>query len=153
MGDKTRACRAGPTRWRSAAQALLEALRDGHLGGVGLDVFWEEPADPADELFSFPNVIALPHTGAPTAARPTALLLLCMCSRNCCAGRQCPAGGQPPLGQAAAASGAVQHNALTMCSAAGAGVSTHDVVQTYVDLLSDNISRCREGRTLQHRLP
>ena len=46
-------------------QALTEALRSGHLGGVGLDVFWEEPADPADKLFSFPNVIALPHTGEP----------------------------------------------------------------------------------------
>ena len=27
-------------------QALLESLEAGHLGGVGLDVHWEEPADP-----------------------------------------------------------------------------------------------------------
>ena len=46
-------------------QALTEVLRSGHLGGVGLDVFWEEPGDPADEIFGFPNVIALPHTGEP----------------------------------------------------------------------------------------
>lgn len=31
--------------------ALLEALRGGHLAGVGLDVGWDEPDDPAEELY------------------------------------------------------------------------------------------------------
>jgi phosphoglycerate dehydrogenase-like enzyme len=31
--------------------ALLEALRGGHLGGVGLDVGWDEPDDPLEELY------------------------------------------------------------------------------------------------------
>ncbi|KAF8058046.1 gyaR [Scenedesmus sp. PABB004] len=46
--------------------ALLDALDDGHLGGVGLDVHWVEPADPDDRLYRHPKVLALPHTGAAT---------------------------------------------------------------------------------------
>jgi phosphoglycerate dehydrogenase-like enzyme len=30
---------------------LLQALREGRLGGVGLDVHWVEPADPEEELY------------------------------------------------------------------------------------------------------
>jgi phosphoglycerate dehydrogenase-like enzyme len=41
--------------------ALLAALRDRRLGGVGLDVFWQEPPDPADEIFIYPQVLATPH--------------------------------------------------------------------------------------------
>ena len=44
--------------------ALVEALRGDHLGGVGLDVHWKEPADPADPLYADPRVIALPHIGS-----------------------------------------------------------------------------------------
>ena len=41
--------------------ALLKALQHKWIAGVGLDVFWEEPADPSDLLFQFENVITLPH--------------------------------------------------------------------------------------------
>jgi phosphoglycerate dehydrogenase-like enzyme len=46
--------------------ALVEALRGDRLGGVGLDVHWEEPADPADPLYADPRVVALPHIAGST---------------------------------------------------------------------------------------
>ena len=48
-------------------QALLDALRSGHLGGAGLDVWWQEPADPADPLLTMRNLILTPHIAADTA--------------------------------------------------------------------------------------
>jgi len=46
--------------------ALVAALAAGRLGGVGLDVHWHEPADPADPLYADPRVIALPHLAGST---------------------------------------------------------------------------------------
>jgi phosphoglycerate dehydrogenase-like enzyme len=47
-------------------EALLNALRSGHLGGLGLDVHYEEPGQSDDELLSFDNVILTPHmAGSP----------------------------------------------------------------------------------------
>jgi D-3-phosphoglycerate dehydrogenase / 2-oxoglutarate reductase len=50
--------------------ALLAALREGRIGGAGLDVFLGE-RDPAmrplaDELLALPNVVGTPHTAAST---------------------------------------------------------------------------------------
>jgi phosphoglycerate dehydrogenase-like enzyme len=42
--------------------AVIEALRDGRLGGAALDVFTEEPLDPASPYWDLRNVIVTPHT-------------------------------------------------------------------------------------------
>ena len=51
-------------------RALLDALRSGHLGGAGLDVY-EGEADPelkpvAQALLALPNVVGTPHSAAST---------------------------------------------------------------------------------------
>lgn len=45
--------------------ALVRALNDGHLGGVGLDVFEQEPAVHPG-LFACRNAVLLPHIGSAT---------------------------------------------------------------------------------------
>ena len=45
--------------------ALEKALSTGQIAGAGLDVFWEEPPDPNDPIFSY-NVMATPHIGGST---------------------------------------------------------------------------------------
>ena len=44
-------------------QALIEALEAGQLGGVGLDVFWEEPLPLDHPIRRFENVVLTPHRG------------------------------------------------------------------------------------------
>ena len=47
-------------------EAVIAALRSGHLGGFALDPLYEEPGRADDELLSFDNVILTPHmAGSP----------------------------------------------------------------------------------------
>ncbi len=41
--------------------ALIDALRGGKIAGAGLDVFEQEPVDPANPLLKMENVIVTPH--------------------------------------------------------------------------------------------
>src|SRR5499426_108240 len=46
--------------------AVIEALRSGHLSGFALDTLYEEPGRSDDELLSFDNVVLTPHmAGSP----------------------------------------------------------------------------------------
>jgi glyoxylate reductase len=56
--------------------ALIHALRSGHLGGAGLDVYENEPQVPA-ELRELPNTVLLPHVGSATATTRDAMARLC----------------------------------------------------------------------------
>ena len=47
------------------ARALARALRDGQIGGAGLDVYEREPQVPA-ELLESPRCVLLPHIGSAT---------------------------------------------------------------------------------------
>ena len=45
-------------------EALVEALRSGHLGGAALDVFQEEPLPKGSPLWTMPNVLVSPHSAS-----------------------------------------------------------------------------------------
>jgi phosphoglycerate dehydrogenase-like enzyme len=47
--------------------ALVDALSKKTIAGAGLDVYWNEPPDPADPLLAMDNVVATPHVGGVTA--------------------------------------------------------------------------------------
>ena len=67
-------CARGPVVDRGA---LERALGGDRLGGVGLDVFWREPWDPADSLFSHPRVMVLPHVAGSTEEAFDAIARIC----------------------------------------------------------------------------
>ena len=46
-------------------EALENSLAAGKIAGAGLDVFWEEPPDPDDNIFGY-NVMPTPHIGGST---------------------------------------------------------------------------------------
>lgn len=56
--------------------ALEAALSSGHLGGAGLDVFPDEPLQPASTLWQMSNVIISPHAGGRFAGEMNALTSL-----------------------------------------------------------------------------
>ena len=45
-------------------QALIAALREGRLGGAGLDVFAVEPPDPSNPLLKMDNTLLSPHVSS-----------------------------------------------------------------------------------------
>ena len=51
--------------------ALLDALRSGRLGGLGLDVHYKEPADADEPLLAFDNVVLTPHIAVGTRVNGT----------------------------------------------------------------------------------
>lgn len=57
--------------------ALIAALKSGALGQAALDVFAEEPTDPA-QWRDVPNTILTPHTGGATAQAVQGMLMLLM---------------------------------------------------------------------------
>ncbi len=46
--------------------ALIEALQEGKIAGAGLDVFEQEPVDPANPLLKMNNVVVTPHMAGTT---------------------------------------------------------------------------------------
>ena len=47
-------------------KALIEVLRNGPLGGAGLDVFAVEPLTPEHPFWTMPNVLVSPHYSGET---------------------------------------------------------------------------------------
>lgn len=70
--------------------ALVEALRDGHLAGAGLDVYEHEPRI-TPGLLDLPGVVLLPHIGSATVRTRTRMAMLA--ARNVHA----VLSGEPPL--------------------------------------------------------
>ncbi len=47
-------------------EALIKALKEGHIAAVGLDVFEQEPIPPNHPLTAFKNAVLVPHIGSAT---------------------------------------------------------------------------------------
>ncbi|MGQ4910726.1 MAG: glyoxylate reductase [Candidatus Thorarchaeota archaeon] len=60
--------------------ALYDALRSGHLGGAGLDVFAQEPTPPNNPILQLSNVVVAPHIGS--ASTRTRTVMAEMCATN-----------------------------------------------------------------------
>jgi D-2-hydroxyacid dehydrogenase (NADP+) len=56
--------------------AVVDALRDGRLGGAALDVFTREPLEASSPYWDLPNVIITPHTAGAMADYWTPLVSL-----------------------------------------------------------------------------
>ena len=71
--------------------ALLAALESGHLGGAGLDVFWEEPVPANDPMLALPNVVVTPHIAGDTRETERRLAELTAENVQCLARNETPA--------------------------------------------------------------
>jgi glyoxylate reductase len=71
--------------------ALVGALKSGHLHAAGLDVFQDEPLPPENELMHLPNTVILPHIGS--ASHATRDRMSVMCAENMIAA---VSGSNPP---------------------------------------------------------
>ena len=64
---KTSACLINIARGELVDEsALYQALKEGRLGGAGLDVFAQEPPDINLPVYRLPNVFTMPHTAGST---------------------------------------------------------------------------------------
>jgi glyoxylate reductase len=59
--------------------ALVQALKSGHIAGAGIDVFPDEPSIPG-ELLSLDNVVCTPHIGSNTVQ--TRFDMACACAKR-----------------------------------------------------------------------
>lgn len=71
-------------------EALVQALRDGRLAGAGLDVFEQEPVDPASPILGLDNVVVAPHALGYTDQ------LFRGCVESACSAILAVAAGRPP---------------------------------------------------------
>ena len=77
---------------------LCAALKSGGIAGAGLDVFWNEPTLPDDEILHCPNVIVSPHSAAQT--REAVIKMATMCVEGClavCRGERWPYVADPAV--------------------------------------------------------
>ena len=47
-------------------KSLIDALEKGYIGGVALDVYWQEPPLPDDPITHFDNALLTPHIAGVT---------------------------------------------------------------------------------------
>jgi D-3-phosphoglycerate dehydrogenase len=71
-------------------EAAAELLRSGHLGGLGLDAYEEEPPQ-ASPLFELDNVVLTPHTASHTAEATAVMAAMSVQNLiDVLSGRPCP---------------------------------------------------------------
>ena len=71
--------------------ALYDALKEGHIGSAGLDVFQEEPISKDSPLLGLHNIVISPHVGS--ASKNTRAIMSRMCAENLIAALD---GNMPP---------------------------------------------------------
>lgn len=71
---------------------MLEGLTSGHIGGLGLDVQWQEPFDPRDPIAQHPKVVLTPHVAGVTQPSYRAMAAIVATQARCVAAGQVPGG-------------------------------------------------------------
>ncbi len=85
-------------------EALAAALKSGALAGAGLDVFADEPLDPASPLLRLPNLVVTPHIGSASVTTRKRMAALAVDNLLAgLAGRPLPHCANPELEQTGAA--------------------------------------------------